>query len=369
MIFLPWHVSSLIFSDVSNAISSLMWADERGVTLTILDNVYNAMYLGMLCVLLLANDWIGIEKPSLRHLGILYFILSILYNIMIIGLVMYKGWLTRYKNGLFYNLSLMNTKLVKSILQMSFPLTLGVIVSTFQWEILTVFAAHMGSPEVAAWTLLGSIWNVFEYFPGGFTTAAGICVTWHLGKGNPGMAKISAYKCMLYSTLSTTIISVIFVSLRDTIVTFYTDVTVIQDMLGDLILMVGIANVVMVVGVVAYSILCAQGRTNIATGTYVVLSFVTTLPLCVFFVYVKGYDLQSLVFALIVGYCLSSLVLMVFLLTSNWASYSKAVIRKSQKSKEAQDRLDERRSRRNKNEATIEADGIGMDYTSMRELL
>jgi Na+-driven multidrug efflux pump len=78
-----------------------------------------------------------------------------------IGLVMYKGWLVRYQKGLLHNLSLRNTKLVKSILQMSFPLTLGVIVSTFQWEILTVFAAHMGSPEEAAWTLLGSIWNVF----------------------------------------------------------------------------------------------------------------------------------------------------------------------------------------------------------------
>jgi Na+-driven multidrug efflux pump len=346
-----------------------MWADERGYSLTVLDNVYNATYLGMLCILFLGHDWIGIEQPSLRHLGILYFILAMLYNVMIIGLVMYKGWLAPYQKGLLRNLSLRNTKLVKSILQMSFPLTLGVVVSTFQWEILTVFAAHMGSPEVAAWTLLGSIWNVFEYLPGGFTTAAGICVTWHLGKGNPGMAKISAYKCMLYSTVSTVIISVIFVSLRDTIVTFYTDVVVIQDMLGDLILMVGIANVVMVVGVVSYSILCAQGRTKIATGTYVVLSFAATIPLCIYFVYVRGYDLQSMVFALIVGYCLSSLVLMVFLLTSNWSSYSKAVIRKSQKSKEAQERLSERKSRQNKDESTIEEVEIGTDYTAMRELL
>jgi Na+-driven multidrug efflux pump len=347
-----------------------MWADEKGYSMTVLDNAYNAMYLGMLCILLLGHNWIGIDQPSLRHLGILYFTLSLVYNVMIIGLVTYKGWLAPYQKGLLHNLSLRNTKLVKSILQMSFPLTLGVIVSTFQWEILTIFAAHMGSPEVAAWTLLGSIWNVFEYLPGGFTTAAGICVTWHLGKANPGMAKITAYKCMLYSTVSTAVISMIFVSLRGTIVTFYTNVTVIQDMLSDLIILVGIANIVMVVGVVAYSILCAQGRTNIATGTYVVLSFVTTLPLCVYFVYVQGYDLQSLVFALIVGYCLSSLVLMVFLLTSNWSSYSKAVIRKSQKSKEAQERLKERRSRRRKEASANEEEaGIRMDYTSMRELL
>jgi hypothetical protein len=47
---------------------------------------------------------------------------------------------------------------------------------------------------------------------------------------------------MLYSTVSTAVVSVIFVSLRDTIVTFYTDVVVNQEILGDLVLMVGIAN-------------------------------------------------------------------------------------------------------------------------------
>jgi hypothetical protein len=100
-------------------------------------------------------------------------------------------------------------------------------------------------------------------------------------------------------------------------------------MLSDVIILVGFVNNVMDVGVVAYSNLCAQGRNIIATGTYVVLSFVITLPICIYFVYVQGYDLQSLVFALIVGYCLSSLVLIVFLLTSNWSSY---IFRHSKKS-------------------------------------
>lgn len=37
---------------LSSSISPPMWADEKGFAMTILDNVYNAMYLGMLCVLL-----------------------------------------------------------------------------------------------------------------------------------------------------------------------------------------------------------------------------------------------------------------------------------------------------------------------------
>ncbi|KAG7375056.1 MATE efflux family protein [Nitzschia inconspicua] len=330
LLFLPWYIASLLFSDVSSTISELMWADERGSSMTILDNVYNGMYLSMLCLLVFGHDSIGIETPNLRHLGILTLLAAILYNIMIIGFVTYKGWLAPYRKGLLQSFSFHDPKLVRSLLQMSVPLTFGGIVATFQWELLTVVAAHIGSPAVAAWTLLGSIWNVFEYLPNGFTTAAELRVSRHLSQGNPGMAKVSAYKCLVYSISSTAVISIIFVSARNVIVGWYSDVEIIQEMLSDLILLVGIANVVMVVGVVAYSILCAQNRANIATGTYVVLSFATTLPLSLYLVYYKKYDLQSMVFALIVGYYLSSLVLLVFLFTSNWRRYSEAAVRQNQ---------------------------------------
>lgn len=32
-----------------------------------------------------------------------------------------------------------------------------------QWEIMTLFAAHMGPAEVAAWGILGFLWDTFEY--------------------------------------------------------------------------------------------------------------------------------------------------------------------------------------------------------------
>jgi Na+-driven multidrug efflux pump len=316
-----------------------MWSNERGTAMTILDNVYNVIYLGLLSVLLLEHDWIGIEEPNLTHLGILSLAVSILYLVMVLIFVTIKGWLAPYWPGLTQSLSLRNTRLVKTLLNMAVPLTFGGIVATVQWELLTIFAAHMGSPEVAAWALLGSIWNVFEYLPAGFNTAVELRVSRYLSQGNPGMAKVVAYKCLVYSMVAAATISVLFVILRHVVVPWYTEEVVIQDMLSDLILLVGIANVVMVVGVVSYSILCAQGRTRSATLTYVFLSFATTLPLSFYFVFVQGYDLQSLAFALIVGYSLSSLVLMVFLLTSNWKRYSEAVVWNYEKSRRAQDRL------------------------------
>lgn len=316
-----------------------MWSDERGTAMTLLENIYNAIYLGSLAVLLFGHDGIGIDVPNLTHLGILTLLLSILYCVIIFGFVSYKGWLNPYWPGLVQSLSLRNIRLLQTLLNMAVPLTFGGIVATVQWELLTLFAAHMGSPEVAAWTLLGSIWNVFEYLPSGFTTAIDLRVSRYLSQGNPGMAKVSAYKSLLYSTVATALTSALFVSLRNKVVRWYSDEDVIRDMLSDLILLVGIANVVMVVGVVAYAILCAQGRTRSATLTYVVLSFVATFPLSFYFVYIQGYDLQSLIFALIVGYSASSLVLLVFLLTSNWKRYSETVVKSCQRSQQAQERL------------------------------
>ena len=119
----------------------------------------------------------------------------------------------------------------------------------------------------------------------------------------------------------------------------YTSEQVIRDILSDLVLLVGIANVVMVVGVMAYTILCAMSRTNLATGTYTFLSFAATIPMSTYFVVIRGYDLQSIVFSLIVGYSLSSLALMVFLLTTNLTKCSEAVVSGADKAEREQNRL------------------------------
>ncbi|EJK65452.1 hypothetical protein THAOC_13678, partial [Thalassiosira oceanica] len=131
----------------------------------------------------------------------------------------------------------------------------------------------------------------------------------------------------------------LFLHFRVGVVAAYTDVEQISDMLMDLILLVGIANIVMVVGSTAYTILCSQNRANLATVMYTTLSFTATMPLSTYFVYTKGYDLQSVVFSLIVGYSLSSVVLVVIVLTTNWTKCSEAVVRSADAAQEEQERL------------------------------
>ncbi|KAL7542980.1 hypothetical protein ACHAWF_007292 [Thalassiosira exigua] len=342
--YLPWLLLSYPVSDCAAAVSELMWAEERGGTMTIIDNVYYVMYVALLLGLVYGVD--AGERPTLLQLGMLDLGASVLYLAMIVVVVERRGWLEPYKKGLYRSLSVRNFKLVRSILAMALPLTIGGIVSTCEWEILTVFAAHMGELEVAAWYILGSVWGVFEYLPQGFTTAAEIRVSRHLADGQPAAAKVAAYKSLLYSLVVTSATTALFCHYRGAVVAMYTDVQVIADMLADLIFLVGIANVVMVVGVVAYTIICAQNRANLATGTYASLSFAVTLPLSAYFVFVKGYDLQSTVFSLIAGYSLSSMVLVVILLTTNWTKCSEAVVRKADMVQKEQERLSRLRAER-----------------------
>ena len=303
--------------------------------MTALDNAYNIFYLGMICTLVLHPNWLGIEEVTLVHMGVLEVVASLSYNALVCGYTNYKGWLDPYKEGLFKHFSLTNVRIVKSILTISFPLTCGGIVSTCQWEVLTLFAASMGTPEVAAWSIMGSIWSLFEYVPTGFLTAAELRVSRHLGRGNPGMAKIAAYKTMFYALTLTLLITVPWIIFREFIISYYTSVGVIQAMLNDMVLALGVANFTMVFGVAAYTILCAQSRTKLASFTYAGLSFATTLPLSTYYVFYKGYDLYSVLYSLIVGYSISSLLLMVFLLTTNWKRCSQRIINKSFKAAKA----------------------------------
>lgn len=364
--YVPWLLLSYPISDCSSAISELMWAEEHGGAMTILDNVYYVVYIAMLVALVYGID--ANQQPTLWQLGILDVVASVLYLLMIYVLVECKGWLNPYKKGLLRSFSIKNLELVRGILVMSVPLTIGGIVSTCMWEILTVFATHMGAAEVAAWTILGSIWGVFEYLPTGFATAAELLVSRYLANAQPAHAKVAAYKSLLFSLVAAAATAGLFLHFRVGVVAAYTDVEQISDMLMDLILLVGIANIVMVVGSTAYTILCSQNRANLATVMYTTLSFTATMPLSSYFVYTKGYDLQSVVFSLIVGYSLSSVVLVVIVLTTNWTKCSEAVVRSADAAQEEQERLSMLKLKRKNEKLIAESDDQGRPNSGLYEL-
>jgi Na+-driven multidrug efflux pump len=111
-----------------------------------------------------------------------------------------KGWLKPFVSGWLFNFALFNTKALCNMVSTALPLMVGELVSEAEWEIFTIFAAHNGQSEVAAWGLMGSLWETFEAFHEGIGDAAEIRVAYHLGKGSPHLALTSGLKGAIIAT-------------------------------------------------------------------------------------------------------------------------------------------------------------------------
>ena len=74
--------------------------------------------------------------------------------------------------------------------------------SATQWQVLTIFASAMGPAEVAAWAILGLMWNVLERITAGFADTAEVRVGFYMGAGQPRSATIAAYKLMFMALMA-----------------------------------------------------------------------------------------------------------------------------------------------------------------------
>jgi len=133
-----------------------------------------------------------------------------------------------------------------------------------EWQVLTILAAHNGQSEVAAFGLLGTLWETFESFTERIGEAAIIRVGYFLGKGNPRSAKMSGYRSAMIGTMMACIVTSIFWIFGNEIPRWFSnDPGVQKAMLGSIPLM-GVGNLSMVTGMVCWSVIGAQGRYSIA---------------------------------------------------------------------------------------------------------
>jgi MATE family multidrug resistance protein len=190
---------------------------------------------------------------------------------------------------------------------------------------LTIFAAALGPAEVATWAILGSIWDIFEASTEGIGDAAEVRCAHHLGKGNPEMAKTSSYKSILFATILSGFVSIIFFSLSNELPRWFTTDPTLQRMISELVPLVGIGNVTMTFGMVCWALVGAQGRYGLATFVSFVSSWCITIPLSALFVFGLNVDLQGVTSAVVIGYSCTGTVLSFILLRSDWECLSETV--------------------------------------------
>lgn len=113
--------------------------------------------------------------------------------------------------------------------------------------------------------------------------------------------------------------------LGEDLATWFTPDVLLQQMLNDCIPMIGIANIFMIFGMIAWTLVGAQGRYRLATIVSACMSFFVTLPLAALSSFYFMFDLKGIVGAVICGYSTTGLWLGYILLRSDWEHISEVI--------------------------------------------
>ena len=266
------------------------------------------------------------ELLNLRTVAYIDLAVTIAYSILIISIPIYMGWIKEYVNGIFFNISFKNISALKNLLKTALPLSLGSMIAYGEWEVLTIFAAHLGPAEVASWLLLGNIWEVFEVTTEAIGDTAEVRVGYHLGRGNPEMAQFSANKTLLWGTCASFFVTVIFFSIGDHVAIWFTTDETIQQMVRMAIPYISIGNVTMTFGMLCWSILGAQGRYNLATFILFLTSWIIVIPVAALFTYKWRFNIKGLVSSIVFGYSFTATCMAIIILVSDWKKCSDEII-------------------------------------------
>ena len=136
----------------------------------------------------------------------------------------------------------------------------------------------------------------------GLTDAAEVRVAFRLGTGLPQAAKLCSYKSMyLGAVVSTFATSVLFI-LSPYLPLWLTPDPTLQQMIYDVIPLLGFGQIIMSVGSVAWSVIGATGRMRLATSLEIVSSWIFAIPIAAILVYVGNLNLLGPVTALLTSY-------------------------------------------------------------------
>jgi len=266
------------------------------------------------------------KETTLKEIALIKLGVALFFFMFNCCYTVYKGWMKNYLEGMIGSFALSNQKAVRSVLTTGLPVSLGHLIEYGEWEILTIFAAAIGPAEVAAWGLVGTIWTVFETLTVGIGNGGEVRCAYHLGAGNPGMAKLSAYKSVLIGVVASCFFtSILFMIGEDMAIWLSPDPT-LQHLIAELLPLLGIGNIALTAGTVSWALVGSQGRYRLATLVAFICSWGITMPLSAIFTFAMHIDLQGITSAVVIGYSVTGTVLLYILLRSDWERLSQCVI-------------------------------------------
>ena len=321
MLYIPvLTLSHLVYDTFANTLSTLLRCSGKYVEMTIIDSIFEVLHIFVIAI--------GIAKLEFDLVDIAWVEVgsSVVYGVFIYAYSAAKGWLQPFWGGLTDLRVLFSWTSIKKMMALTIPLAVNEFLSSAEWSVLSFFAAWMGVVDLNAWTILGSLWEIFEYAPEGIHSAVVMRLAFHLGHGDPKSAKITGYKCLAASGVLSLLVSVCFYFWHEEIIAFFTDEAFTATILEKNSLLIAIGNIIVSLGSTASVVLTAQGRPGIATWIYSIGMWGIGVPLCAWFTFDLGYNITGLVCAILIAYTTSSLVLLCVVFMTNWAKASMEAI-------------------------------------------
>ncbi|MGK3739617.1 MAG: Na+-driven multidrug efflux pump [Bacillariaceae sp.] len=315
------------------AILQLLDVTDRENYSAIINSLQSA--LSFVGVLIFVNIHDGAQ---LWMLGLVRILIMVGFFLMNTIIVIWKGWLEGFWSGLVgSNPMSMSWDNLKAFLSQALPLSIGYVIEYGEWEVLFIFAAIIGPAEMAVWGLLGEIWGLAEGIAGSATDASEVRVAMILGSGQPKLAKYSAEKSLCIGVILSWIMAVLLLSMRSLIPKWLTKDETLQSMLTELLPLVCLGVIILSVGNTSWSILCAQGRSHLATAVTIVGSVFISLPFAFLSTFGLNLNLEGLVASLVIGYSVSGFFNTLFLMSSNWERISRKMSKGTKKKEKVVD--------------------------------
>ena len=287
---------------------------------TILNTFHS--FLSFIIVFGVSNFYNGTQ---LWMIGAIHLALMILFFIVNVGIIRYNKWFIKYWRGMIGTNPFREWRPIATFIRAAIPLSFSYVVDHCEWNVLFIFAALQGPAEVAVWGLVGQIWEIADDLILAISDASEVRVAHLLGLGRPRRAKESADKSMFLGVVSGGLLSALLGLLHTHIPKWVTNDGIIQRMLINLMPIVCLGIALLSYGSMSWSILCAQGRTPLATAVTCFGSLFITLPMASLSTFYFNYNLKALAACLILGYCTSGFFNSLLMLTSDWEKISKIV--------------------------------------------
>ena len=141
---------------VSDVYSGLFEVVEKEYAVAAIGNAEALVELGAIAIALF------LYNGDLVTVGVIGILNGLCFFLFTLAFTYWRGWLRPFASGIFTSLSFKNRIAVKQVIKTATPLAFGSVLIHGEWEVLTVFAAYLGTAEVTAWAVLGNLWDIFE---------------------------------------------------------------------------------------------------------------------------------------------------------------------------------------------------------------